>query len=70
MQFFLDRGADAVTSNPFAIAFREKVQVTLRPFVDYKKAHPELAEALQAQADRALRHFASHGDLKWISLMM
>jgi len=70
MQFFLDRGADPVTGNPFLIAFHNKVQRALRPFVDYKKAHPELAESLQAQADRALRHFAGQGDLKWISLMM
>jgi ankyrin repeat protein len=70
MQFFLEHGADAVTSNPFAIAFREKVQRALRPFVDYKKAHPELAEALQPQADRALRHFASEGNLKWVCLMV
>jgi hypothetical protein len=70
MQFFLDRGADPVTGSPFLIAFHNKVQRALRPFVDYKKAHPELADSLQAQADRALRHFAGQGDLKWISLMM
>ena len=70
MQFFLDRGADPVTGNPFLIAFHNKVQRALRPFVDYRKAHPEVADSLQAQADRALRHFAGQGDLKWISLMM
>ncbi len=70
MQFFFDRGADPVTGNPFLVAFHNKVQRALRPFVDYKKAHPEFADALQAQADRALRHFASQADLKWISLMM
>lgn len=70
MQFFLDRGADPVTGNPFLIAFHNKVQRALRPFVDYKKAHPELADSLQAQADRALRHFAGQADMKWISLMM
>lgn len=70
MQFFLEHGADPVTGNPFAIAFREKVQRALRPFVDYKKAHPELAESLQSQVDRALRHFASEGNLKWVCLMI
>ena len=70
MQFFLDRGADPVTDNPFMIAFQNKVQRALRPFVDYKKAHPEVADALQAQADRALRHFAGQADMKWISLLM
>ena len=70
MQFFLDRGADAVTGNPFMVAFENRVQRALRPFVDYKKAHPELADALQAQVDRALLHFAYQADLKWISLLM
>jgi hypothetical protein len=70
MWFFLDREADAITGKPFAIAFREKVQNALRVFVDYKKAHPPLSDALQVQADRALRHFAAKGDLKWVSLLM
>lgn len=70
MRFFLDHGADAVTGKPFGIAFQAKVQNALRIFVDYKTAHPELANALQSQADRALRHFAGKGDLKWVSLMM
>jgi hypothetical protein len=52
------------------IAFQNKVQRALRPFVDYKKAHPEVADALQTQADRALRHFAGQADMKWISLLM
>lgn len=70
MQFFLDRGADPVTDNPFMVAFHNRVQRALRPFVDYKAAHPEFAESLQAQADRALRHFAGQADMKWISLLM
>jgi len=70
MQFFLDHGADPVTGNPFMIAFHNRVQRALRPFVDYKKAHPEFADSLQAQADRALRHFAGQADMKWISLLM
>jgi ankyrin repeat protein len=70
MQFFLDRGADPATGNPFLVAFENRVQRALRPFVDYKNSHPEFANALQAQADRALRHFAYQADLKWISLLM
>jgi ankyrin repeat protein len=70
MRFFLDHGADAITGKPFGIAFEAKVQNALRVFVDYRSAHPELANALQSQADRALRHFAGKGDLKWVSLMM
>jgi len=68
--FFLDRGADVITGAPFAVAFREKIRTALRPYVEYKKAHPEFAAGLQEQADRALRHFCNEGDLKWISLLL
>lgn len=70
IRFFLDCGADVVTDAPFASAFREKVRTALRPFVEYKKAHPELEQPLQEQADRALRHFCYEGDLKWVSLLL
>lgn len=42
----------------------------MRPYVEYKKAHSELASALQEQVDRALRHFCYEGDLKWVSLLL
>ena len=70
MAFFLDRSADVITDAPFAVAFREKIRTVLRRYVEYKKAHPELAASLQEQADRALRHFCNEGDLKWISLLL
>jgi len=70
IRFFLDKGADVITGAPFAVAFGEKVRTALRPFVEYKKAHPEQAPALQEQVDRALRHFCYEGDLKWISLLV
>ena len=70
IRFFLDNGADVITGAPFAVAFAERIRTALRPFVEYKKAHPELADQLQQQADRALRHFAREGDLKWVSLML
>jgi ankyrin repeat protein len=70
IRFFLEHGADVITGAPFAVAFREKVRTSLRPFVEYKKAHPEVAPALQEQADSALRHFCGAGDLKWISLLL
>lgn len=70
IRYFLDHGADVVTGAPFSVAFRERVRTALRPFVEYKKAHPETAAALQEQADRALRHFCYEGDLKWISLLL
>ncbi len=70
IQFFLNHDADAISGAPFAIAFREKVRTALRPYVEYKKAHSELAPALQEQADRALRYFCYEGDLKWVSLLL
>jgi ankyrin repeat protein len=70
IRFFLDNGADVITGAPFAVAFREKIRTALRPFVEYKKAHPELASQLQEQSDRALRHFCYEGDLKWVSLLL
>lgn len=70
IRFFLDGGADVVAGGPFAVAFGEKVRTALRPFVEYKRVHPDLAPALQEQADRALRHFCYEGNLKWISLLL
>jgi ankyrin repeat protein len=70
IRFFLENGADVITGAPFAVAFREKIRTALRPYVEYKKAHPELASGLQEQADRALRHFCNEGDLKWLSLLL
>jgi hypothetical protein len=70
IRLFLDRGADAVTGCPFAIAFGAKVRTALRPFVEYRKFHPEHSKELQSQVDRALRHFAREGDLKWVSLLI
>jgi hypothetical protein len=54
IRFFLDRGADPVTNSPFAVAFAERVRTALRPFVEYRKAHPPLEKHLAEQADRAL----------------
>jgi hypothetical protein len=48
----------------------KKIRTALRPFLDCKQRYPELANALQEQADRALRKFAYDGDLKWVSLLM
>jgi hypothetical protein len=70
IRFLLDQGADVITGSPFAVAFGAKVRTALRPFVEYKQAHPELAGQLQKQADSALRYFCGQGDLKWISLLM
>ncbi len=70
IRFFLDHGADPLEGRPFAEAFGAKVRTALRPFVEYKRAHPELAASLQEQLDCALRYFCGEGDLKWVSLLM
>jgi hypothetical protein len=59
-----------VGGRPFAEAFGEKVRTSLRAYVEYKRAHPELAAQLQEQVDCALRHFCCEGDLKWVSLLI
>src|SRR5207302_5824933 len=48
----------------------QRYEPALRPLVEYKRAHPELATQLQEQLDCALRHFCGEGDLKWVSLLM
>ena len=70
IRFFLDHGADPVKGRPFAEAFGARVRTALRPFVEYKRAHPDLASQLQEQLDCALRYFSGEGDLKWVSLLM
>ena len=70
IRFFLDHSADAVSGRPFAEAFGAKIRTSLRAYVDYKRAHPELATQLQEQVDCALRHFCCEGDLKWVSLLI
>jgi hypothetical protein len=70
IRFFIDHGADTIKDSPFAAAFGARIRTALRPFLEHKQAHPELAGELQKQADRALRHFCREGDLKWVSLLM
>jgi hypothetical protein len=70
IRFFLDHGADPVEGRPFATAFGSRIRTALRPFIDYKREHPELTAQLQDQLDCALRHFCGEGDLKWVSLLM
>ena len=70
IRFFLDHGADVVTGSPFAIAFGARVGTALRPFIEYRRAHPEIATELNSQLDCALRHSCGEADLKWISLLL
>jgi hypothetical protein len=69
-QVFIEHGADPVTNAPFARAFKSRVKAALGIFLDCKRARPDLADALQLQADMALRQSCQDGDLKWVSLLM
>lgn len=70
MRFFLDHGADAIMGFPFATAFGAKIRTAISAFTEHKQAHRDLAPALLEQANMALRHFCSKGEMKWISLML
>lgn len=67
---FLRHGADLVTDAPFARAFKQRVKAGLGIYLDCLRARPDLADALQAQADMALRQACQDEDLKWVSLLM
>ena len=50
--FFLERGADPLTGYPFARAFHQlKAKTTLGSYLDCRRNRPDLAMALQEQAD-------------------
>jgi hypothetical protein len=66
MSYFIDRGADVETQNPFAYAFIQKVRTALGPFKRLLAIKPALIE----QADIALRYHCKHGSLKWVALML
>jgi len=70
IRYFISRGADFTTGSPFTTAFGEKIRTALHPWKECKENHPEVADQLQEQIDRALRHFCFEGDLKWVSLLM
>lgn len=67
---FLAHGADPVADHPFAWAFYERIRTALGAYLDCRRARPDLAGALQAQLDMALRKHAHDGHLKWVSLLM
>ncbi len=66
---FLRYGADPVTNAPFARAFKQRVKAGLGIYLDCLRARPDLGDALQAQADMALRQACQDEDLKWVSLL-
>jgi ankyrin repeat protein len=69
--YFLDRGADPLAGVPFAHAFYTlKAKSLLGAYLDCRRRRPDWHEALQEQADIALRQFSHDGNLKWVSLML
>ena len=66
MTYFIDRGADLVTDQPFAEALCNRVRTALTLYKKLRAERPEL----QIQADIALRHHCCEGNVKWVSLML
>ena len=66
MEYFIDAGADIRTGNPFASAFCKRIRTSLGVYRKYCVQNPDLQE----QANIALRHHCSKGNLKWVSLML
>ena len=69
-RYFMSKGADLVTGNPFAIAFQECTRPALGVYLDAYKAYPHLKDALQRQLDMALSYHCKDGSIKWVSLLM
>jgi hypothetical protein len=66
----LERGADVVTDYPFARAFQMRIRTALGCYLDCRRQRPDVAGALQQQADMALRQACSDKNLKWVSLLL
>jgi hypothetical protein len=66
MRFFLDRGIDAVTGQPFAKALCHPRRPQLGIYMQYRDKIP----GLKHQVNLALRHHAQVGGLKWVCLLL
>lgn len=66
MRFFLDRGIDAVTGQPFAKALCHPKRPQLGIYMRYRETIPDLTN----QVNLALRHHAREGSLKWVCLLL
>lgn len=66
IRFFLDRGMDAVTGNPFSHALKHPKRPFIGIYLRYRDKIPELKH----QVNLALRHHAREGNLKWVSLLL
>jgi ankyrin repeat protein len=70
VSMLLERGTDVVTDYPFARAFQMRIRTALGCYLDCRRQRPDLAGALQQQADMALRQACSDKNLKWVSLLL
>lgn len=66
IRYFLDRGLDAVTGDPFAHALKHPK----RPFIGIYMRYREKIPELRHQMSLTLRHHAREGNLKWVSLLL
>jgi hypothetical protein len=66
MRFFLDRGIDAVTGQPFARALCRPRRPQIGIYMNYRDKIPELKH----QVNLALRHHAREGSMYWVSLLL
>ncbi len=66
IHYFLDRGIDADTGYPFALALRYPKKRYLGVFMRYRDKIP----SFRYQINLALRYHAQQGNLKWVSLLM
>jgi len=66
IRYFLDRGLDAVTGDPFAHALCLPKRPFLGIYMRYRKKIP----SFKRQLNLALRHHAQEGNLKWVSLLL
>ena len=66
MRYFLDRGIDAVTNNPFARALTIPTRPQLRVYFEYRERIPHLTH----QLNLALRHHVKEGRIKWVYILL
>jgi hypothetical protein len=66
MRFFLDRGIDAVTGQPFTHALCRPRRPQIGIYMNYRDKIPELKH----QVNLALRHHAREGSMYWVSLLL
>ena len=66
IKFFVDRGIDTETDQPFARALCYPKHRYLGVYMRYRNKFP----SFKRQLNLALRHLAREGNLKWVSLLM